>query len=383
MSSEFSEPSGLSQFSQFDQFSDRFSDQSSHPFSGSPETPGVLAALGLDADRAAEFAPYTDRGLVAGRVSRVDRSTCDIVTGHGTLRAAHGSGPLPCTGDWAAVAVVGTPNDEPVIEALLDRRTALTRSSASGRSEGQVLAVNVDAVLIVVPLDIEPDLGRIERLLTVAWDSGARPVVVLTKADTVDDADDVRADVEAAAPGADVIVVSAVTGEGVEVLGAIAAGQTLALIGTSGAGKSTLANALTGAGLATGEVRQDGKGRHTTTWRELIPLPGGGVLVDTPGLRGIGLFDVNDGLDMAFSDVEAFAEECRFADCGHVAEPGCAVLEAVETGALPHRRLESYQKLRREADWIASRTDYRLRAERARQWKVIHKEMRRNPSPKK
>lgn len=320
---------------------------------------------------------------MAGRVSRVDRSTCDVVTDDGVLRAAHGSGPLPCTGDWVAVAVVGTPNDEPVIEVLLDRRTALTRSSASGRSEGQVLAVNVDAVLIVVALDVEPDLGRIERFLTVAWDSGAQPVVVLTKADTVDDADDVRADVEAAAPGADVIVVSAVTGEGVEVLGAVATGQTLALIGTSGAGKSTLANALTGAGLATGEVRQDGKGRHTTTWRELIPLPGGGVLVDTPGLRGIGLYDVNDGLDMTFSDVEAFAEDCRFADCGHVGEPGCAVLEAVDAGALPHRRLESYQKLRREADWIASRTDYRLRAERARQWKVIHKEMRRNPSPKK
>lgn len=372
-----------SEFSEILEFSGRsdFTGLSESP--GSSVSGGVLASLGLDADRAAEFAPYVERGLVAGRVSRVDRSTCDVVTDTGTLRAAHGSGPLPCTGDWAAVAVTGTPNDEPVVEALLDRRTALTRSSASGRSEAQVLAVNVDAVLIVVALDIEPDLGRVERLLTVAWDSGAQPVVVLTKADMVDDAEDVRADVEAAAPGADVVVVSAVTGEGVEVLGAIAAGQTLALIGTSGAGKSTLANALTGAELATGAVRQDGKGRHTTTWRELIPLPGGGVLVDTPGLRGVGLFDVNDGLDMTFSDVEAFAEDCRFVDCGHVAEPGCAVLEAVETGALPHRRLESYHKLRREADWIASRTDHRLRAERARQWKVIHKEMRRNPSPKK
>lgn len=348
-----------------------------------------LSALGLDTERADEFASFVDQGLVPGRVSRVDRSSCDVLTDDGeTIRATHGTGPLPCTGDWAAVALPGTPgfdtpDDVPAVAALLDRRTALTRSSASGRSEGQVLAVNVDAVLIVVPLDVEPDLGRIERLLTVAWNSGAQPVVVLTKADTVDDADHVRADVEAAAPGADVLVVSSVTGEGVDILGAIVAGRTVALLGTSGAGKSTLANALTGAGLATGEVRQDGKGRHTTTWRELVPLPAGGVLVDTPGLRGIGLFDVGDGLDMAFADVEQFAADCHFADCGHTAEPGCAVLAAVDSGALPQRRYDSYLKLRREADWIASRTNHRLRTERARQWKLIHKEMRRNPSPKK
>ncbi|UGQ13761.1 ribosome small subunit-dependent GTPase A [Yinghuangia sp. ASG 101] len=360
------------------------------PSSGGAHSEGAfLSSLGLDADREAEFAPYLADGLVAGRVSRVDRSTCDVVIGDGrTLRAGHGGGALPCPGDWAAVAVPGrsrhaTPDDEPVVAALLGRRTALTRSSASGRSEGQALAVNVDAVLIVAGLDVEPDLGRIERLLTLAWDSGAQPVVVLTKADTVDDADQVRADVEAAAPGADVLVVSAVTGEGVDVLAATAAGRTVALIGTSGAGKSTLAAVLTGADLATGGVRQDGKGRHTTTWRELVPLPGGGVLVDTPGLRGVGLFDVRDGLDRTFADVEQYAERCRFADCGHDAEPGCAVLAAVDTGELPRRRLDSYRKLRREADWIASRTDHRLRAERARQWKVIHKEMRRNPSPKK
>ncbi|NUU24117.1 MAG: GTPase RsgA, partial [Streptomycetaceae bacterium] len=171
----------------------------------------ILDSLGWDAAREAEFAPYAARGLTVGRVSRVDRAICDVVTEAGTLRAAHGTGALPCTGDWAAVAEIpGHP--EPVVEALLDRRTALTRSSASGRSEGQVLAVNVDCVLIVVPLDVAPDLGRIERLLTVAWNSGAQPAVVLTKADTVDDADQVRADVEAAAPGADVLVVSAVTG---------------------------------------------------------------------------------------------------------------------------------------------------------------------------
>lgn len=340
-----------------------------------------LSSLGLDAEREAEFAPYVADGLVAGRVSRVDRSTCDVVTDDGpAVRAGHGAGVLPCAGDWAAVDVSG---DEAVIAALLGRRTALTRSAASGRSEGQVLAVNVDVVFIVVGLDVEPDLGRVERMLTLAWESGAQPVVVLTKADTVDDADQVRADVEAAAPGADVLVVSAVTGEGVDVLAATAAGRTVALLGISGVGKSTLAGVLTGSDLATGGVRQDGKGRHTTTWRELVPLPGGGVLVDTPGLRGVGMFDVQDGLDRTFADVEQYAERCRFADCGHVAEPGCAVLAAVDLGELPQRRLDSYRKLRREADWMASRTDHRLRAERARQWKVIHKEMRRNPSPKK
>ena len=349
----------------------------------STTTSHVLAAHGWDAERAAEFAPYGAHGLIPGRIARVDRSQCEVLTADGALRAGHGGGEVPCTGDWA---VVEHPDDgrEPFVAALLERRTALVRSSSSGRSQGQVLAVNIDVVGAVVPLDVEPDLGRLERLLTLAWESGATPLVVLTKADLVADADDLRADVEAVAMGVDVLLVSAHTGEGVDVLDAWIAGRTVALIGTSGAGKSTLTNALVGAEVAAvQEVRGDKKGRHTTTWRELIALPGGGVLIDTPGMRGVGMYDVDEGLDRTFADIDAYSERCRFADCTHEAEPGCAVLAAIEAGELPRRRLDSYRKLLREARWMASREDHRLRAERAREWKLIHKEMRRSPSPKK
>ncbi|WP_439677049.1 ribosome small subunit-dependent GTPase A [Embleya sp. MST-111070] len=343
----------------------------------------VLAAYGWDAERDTEFAPYRGHGLIPGRIARVDRSLCEVVTADGTVRAAHGGGDLPCTGDWA---VLETPDDgrEPFVAALLTRRTSLVRSQASGRSAGQVLAVNVDLIGAVVPLDTAPDLGRLERLLTLAWESGARPLVILTKADLAADADDLRADVEAVAMGVDVVVASAVTGEGLDVLDAYTAGQTVALIGTSGAGKSTLTNALAGTEVtAVQAVRGDGKGRHTTTWRELVPLPNGGVLVDTPGMRGVGMYDVGEGLDRTFSDIDALVADCRFTDCTHDSEPGCAVLAAIEAGELPQRRLDSYRKLLREARWMASREDHRIRAERAREWKLIHKEMRRSPSPKK
>jgi ribosome biogenesis GTPase / thiamine phosphate phosphatase len=343
----------------------------------------VLTAYGWDADRATEFAPYRGHGLIPGRVARVDRSLCEVVTADGTVRAGHGGGELPCTGDWV---VLERPEDgrEPYVAAILGRRTAIVRSLASGRSDGQVLAVNVDLVGVVVALDVVPDLGRLERLLTLAWESGARPLVLLTKADLAADAEDLRKDVEAVALGVDVLVVSGRTGEGIDLLDAYTAGQTIALVGTSGAGKSTLTNALAGTEVtAVQQVRQDGKGRHTTTWRELVSLPNGGVLIDTPGMRGVGMFDVGEGLDRAFPDIDALTEQCRFTDCTHDTEPGCAVLAAIESGDLPQRRLDSYRKLLKEARWIASREDHRIRAERAREWKVIHKEMRRSPSPKK
>jgi ribosome biogenesis GTPase len=201
---------------------------------------------------------------------------------------------------------------------------------------------------------------------------------VLTKADLVSDAEDQRADIAATAPGVDVFVVSAVTGEGIDALQLVAAPRvTLALIGPSGAGKSTLTNALAGVELmATRALRADGKGRHTTVHRELVQLPGGALLVDTPGLRGVGLTDVSEGLDLVFADIEALAADCRFADCAHRTEPGCAVRAALESGELPERRWESYLKLQREARWMAMRHDARLRAEARARWKGIHKEVR-------
>lgn len=323
----------------------------------------------------AEFGPYAVQGLVPGRVVRVDRNMCDVFTAAGIVRADTAlvmpSDPMRivCTGDWAAVDPEGS--DPRMVRTLLPRRTQFVRSTSSKRSEGQVLATNLDHVVICVSLAGELDLGRLERFLSLAWESGAQPLVVLTKADLVPDTTYLLADAEAAAPGVRVVVVSAATGEGLDVLTAVLGGGSAVLLGQSGAGKSTLTNALLGSEVQ--EVRAtrdaDGKGRHTTTTRDLLPMPGGGVLIDTPGLRGVGLWDAESGLTQVFAEIEQLAQDCRFQDCSHQSEPGCAVLAAVADGTLPHRRLESYRKLLRENAWIASRTDQRLRAELRREWK--------------
>ncbi|MFC5751375.1 ribosome small subunit-dependent GTPase A [Actinomadura rugatobispora] len=342
----------------------------------------ALSAYGWDGDLEQAFAPYRETGLVPARIAAVDRGRCDVITEAGPMRAdtapVASPDPLesPCTGDWAALRT----GDHPAVAALLPRRTAIVRAAASGESRGQVLAANVDTVAVTVSLAEPIDLGRIERLLALAWESGARPVVVLTKADRLADpaAEHARLEeVAAVAPGADVVSCSAADGTGIDVVTAVLTG-TVVLLGVSGAGKSTLGNALLGADvLATGAVRvQDGKGRHTTVRRELLPLPGGGVLIDTPGLRGVGLIDAADGLQQTFADVEDLASDCRFNDCAHDSEPGCAVLAAVEAGELPSRRLDSYRKLLRENDWIASRGDARLRAEREGRYKEISRSLR-------
>ncbi|MFE2922429.1 ribosome small subunit-dependent GTPase A [Streptomyces goshikiensis] len=338
----------------------------------------VLASYGWDEGWEAEFAPYTAQGLVPGRVVRVDRGQCDVVTADGIVRAdtafvtPHDPLRVICTGDWAAVEAVGNPR---YVRTYLPRRTAFVRSTSSQRSEGQILAANVDHAIIAVSLAVELDLGRIERFLALAWESGAQPLVVLTKADLVPDPVTLAhlvQDVETTAPGVGVLTVSSHTGEGTDVLAAVVAGGTSVLLGISGAGKSTLANALLGADVM--EVRAtrdvDGKGRHTTTTRNLLALPGGGVLIDTPGLRGVGLWDAEAGVGQVFSEIEEYAARCRFHDCAHEAEPGCAVLAAVGSGELPERRLESYRKLMRENQRIVAKTDARLRSEIRRDWRL-------------
>jgi ribosome biogenesis GTPase len=208
----------------------------------------------------------------------------------------------------------------------------------------------------------------------LSWESGAQPVVVLTKADLVPDAMTLSylvQDVETTAPGVQVLSVSAATGEGIDVLAAVVSGGTSVLLGQSGAGKSTLANALLGEEVMEVQATRDadGKGRHTTTTRNLLALPGGGVLIDTPGLRGVGLWDAETGVGQVFAEIEGLAGECRFHDCAHEAEPGCAVLAAIDSGELPERRLDSYRKLMRENQRIVAKTDARLRAEIRRDWK--------------
>jgi ribosome biogenesis GTPase len=335
----------------------------------------ALVPYGWDDVWEAEFRPYAESGLVPGRVVRVDRNMCDVVTSQGAARAdtalvmPEDPMRIVCTGDWVALDPEGM--DPRLVRALLPRRTRIVRSTSSKRSEGQVLATNVDHVVICVSLAAELELGRLERFLSLDWESGAEPVVVLTKADLVPDTTYLRADTEAAAPGAQVVVVSAATGEGVDVLAAMLGGGSAVLLGQSGAGKSTLANVLLGEKVQQVQAIRDadGKGRHTTTTRDLLPLPAGGVLIDTPGLRGVGLWDAQSGLSQVFAEIEELAARCRFHDCSHVSEPGCAVLAAIEDGTLPHRRLDSYRKLLRENAWIASRTDQRLRAELRREWK--------------
>lgn len=265
------------------------------------------------------------------------------------------------------------------VATVLPRRTALERDTAGRTSHVQVLAANVDVVLVVEHLDPDPDLGRVERLLTLAWRSGARPVVVLTKADLVPDPAGMAQDVATVALGVDVHAVSATTGDGLEPLRALLApGVTLVAVGPSGAGKSTLVNALAGRGvMATGERRADGRGRHTTSHRELVPLPGGAVLIDTPGIRAVGLVADAQALDHTFADVAQLAQRCRFADCSHTTEPGCAVLAAVERGELDQRRFTSWRKLEREAAYQERRVDARLAAAEKARWKRITQAYRR------
>ncbi|MEV7073700.1 ribosome small subunit-dependent GTPase A [Streptomyces sp. NPDC091972] len=337
----------------------------------------ALAPYGWDEAWADAFAPYESEGLLPGRVVRVDRGQCDVVTADGLLRADTAfvtpNDPMRvlCTGDWAVVEPGGNPR---YVRTYLPRRTAFVRSTSSKRSEGQILAANVDHAVVAVSLAVELDLGRIERFLALAWESGAQPVVVLTKADLVPDAATLShlvQDVETTAPGVPVLTVSALDGEGLDVLVAVVSGGTTVLLGQSGAGKSTLANVLIGEdAMAVRATRDaDGKGRHTTTTRNLLALPGGGVLIDTPGLRGVGLWDAETGVGQVFSEIEELGRQCRFHDCAHESEPGCAVLAAIDSGELPERRLESYRKLIRENQRIVAKTDARLRAEIRKEWK--------------
>ncbi|MET2717719.1 ribosome small subunit-dependent GTPase A [Streptomyces harbinensis] len=317
-----------------------------------------LSRFGWTTDLEEQFAAHRTAGLTPARIVRVDRGRCEVVTADGPLHADSTAVTDPCTGDWAALR--GTR-----IEALLPRRTAIVRAGASRTSLAQTLAANVDTIVITVPLATALSADRLERLVALAWESGARPVIALTKADLSPDPEVDRLEAEALAPGVEVVPVAATSGAGMDALRAALTG-TVVLLGVSGAGKSTLGNALLGAEvLRTGAVsaQQHGKGRHTTVSRELVPLPGGGVLIDTPGLRGVGLQDAGTGIQQTFAEIEELARRCRFADCAHTAEPGCAVQQAIAEGELPERRLASYRKLERESRRAAARHDSRLRGE--------------------
>ncbi|PDT72458.1 ribosome small subunit-dependent GTPase A [Bradyrhizobium sp. C9] len=332
------------------------------------------------------FAPCAAQGCVPARVVVQQRGLYTLVTDHGELRAqlagrlVHEAreGGHPVVGDW--VAVTARPAEgAATIHAILPRRTMFVRKAADTVQAVQVVAANVDVALLVASMNADFNLRRLERYLATAWQSGARPVVVLTKADLRDAPDDIVAAAESIAFGVPVLVVSAVTGAGVTELAALLKpGETCVLVGSSGAGKSTLVNAFAGTErMATGGIREDdARGRHTTTHRELVRLPGGALILDTPGMRELGLIDAEEGLGVAFDDIEALARDCRFRDCGHGNEPGCAVRTALETGQLDPDRWRGFQKLQRELAHLDRKEDRAARAAEKRRWIARNKAYR-------
>ena len=330
-----------------------------------------LGRLGWDEAWAAALATHAAAGLVRGRITAQLRGSYTVFTEVGICpaelagRLRHTSASpadVPAVGDWV---VVDASADTPVIRAVLPRRTTIARKAPGRETLPQVIAANVDVVLVASPLDRGLNSRGIDRYLTAAWDSGARPVVALTKADLDADAESAATEITANS-FVPAYAVSAVTGRGLEEIRAELAGdRTLVLLGPSGAGKSTLVNRLLGAEhQVTAAVRDDGKGRHATTHRELFLVPGGGIVIDTPGLREVGLWAAEaTGTDHTFADVAELAAGCRFADCAHETEPGCAVRAAIEDGRLDPARLESYRKLERELAWNERRRDGRAIAE--------------------
>ena len=337
-----------------------------------------LESLGWTDELTTDFEPHLAAGLLPGRVAVQHRGQYEVLAEAGEVRAdlagrmlheAAAEAELPVVGDWVALAP--RPDEGAgTIHAVLPRRTRISRKTPWLATKEQVLAANVDSVLLTTSLNEDLNLRRLERYLTTAWDSGAEPVVVLTKADLHPDPEAARAEVESIAYGVPVLVVSVRTGDGLDEVAAIVRpGRTLVLLGSSGVGKSTLVNTLAGEELlATNDLRNDGRGRHTTSHRELVLLPSGGLVIDTPGLRELQLWDASEGLGETFEDVSSLFALCRFSDCSHETEPGCAVRAALEDGTLEPSRWESYRKLERELEHLERRMDKRKQSEARKEW---------------
>ncbi|MFI5040294.1 MAG: ribosome small subunit-dependent GTPase A [Acidimicrobiales bacterium] len=319
-----------------------------------PTISGVpgMADLGWDDGWVAALAELSDPALLPARVSRVDRGLCTVMTGTAEVRVAVQRGMEVAVGDWVAIDSRPAAGDRPRIEAVLPRRCVFRRAADARGAAPQIVAANIDTVVLCDALDGSLSLRHLERYLALAWQSGAVPVVLITKSDAAPPGvvAEVLEAVKAVANGASVVVVSSTTGEGIEDLAPyLVRGRTVALLGLSGAGKSTLVNLLAGAEiLATAAVRGDGKGRHTTTHRQLVVLPGGGLLIDTPGMRALSVVGAGEGVERAFRDVEELARGCEDTDCSHAGEQGCALAAALSEGRLAPGRLESWLRLRAE-----------------------------------
>jgi ribosome biogenesis GTPase len=345
-----------------------------------------LETLGWNAHFAGLFEGFTASGLLPARVARQDRGGYVVYTAgrahratvRGALRfAAASKVELPAVGDWVAVSLARA-DSEATIDAVLPRRSVIQRGAAGSRTGAQVIAANVDVLLICCGLDRDFNLRRIERYLTVAYSGGVAPVVLLTKSDACNLVVQRVAETESVAMGVPVLAVSAVDGCGLDHVRSLAwPGRSAALVGSSGVGKSTLINALLGGhAMRTAAVRSDGRGRHTTTHRQLLLIPGGGVIVDTPGMRELQLWGDEEDAVGAFADIAALAAGCRFRDCSHVGEPGCAVRIAADTGEIDASRLASYHKLQRELRWLETKEDPAAAAEQRARWRALHRAAR-------
>jgi ribosome biogenesis GTPase len=346
-----------------------------------------LHALGWSEFFEGTFQPYRAQGHFAGRVVLEERGAYRVYTEHGELNAgvrgklrfdSESAADFPAVGDWVSLSRRER-DGLAQIHAVLPRRSKFSRKAAGSNSDEQVVAANVDTVFLVQGLDHDFNVRRLERYLIAAFESNATPVVILSKADLCKDLEKRIAEAESVAPGTPVHTISSVSGEGLEALDQyVLPGVTVAFLGSSGAGKSTLINRIVGAEVQkTAEVREhDSRGRHTTTHRELLILKTGGLLIDTPGMRELQMWDASGSLDLAFSDVESVAATCHFTNCRHQNEPGCAVREALESGALDKARYESYVKLEKELEYLDSRMDTKLHLKRKDREKKIHRAFR-------
>lgn len=333
------------------------------------------------------FEPYLNEGYQVGRVSLEHKHMYRVQTEVGEA-LAEVSGKMrhialrredyPAVGDWVVLSI-REEEQRATIHAVLPRKSKFSRKVAGQVTEEQIVATNVDTVFLFTALNLDFNVRRIERYLVLAWESGANPVIVLSKADLCEDPEALAAEVAAVAVGVPIHIISSAENRGLDELAAyISPGQTVALLGSSGVGKSTLVNRIYGKDiLETGDIRSgDDKGKHTTTHRELITLPGGGILIDTPGMRELQLWDASEGLSTSFQDIEELAEMCFFQDCKHENEPKCAVKEALDEGTLPIERFQSYVKLQKELAYLARKEDKGLQAAEKAKWKKIHQTLK-------
>lgn len=349
-----------------------------------------LTSLGWNKFYEQQLTDNNKDGLIAGRVAAEQKQLYRIITEYGELNAeitgkmrfnADGRKDYPAVGDWVMVSP-RIAEGKATIHAILTRKTKFSRKIAGQVIDEQIVAANIDTVFIVNALNNDFNIGRLERYLILAWESGANPVIVLSKADLCSDIEQKIAEIEKIAIGVPIHAISSLQDEGLEQLHPyLTEGQTVALLGSSGVGKSSIVNRLIGESVMLVQAIRSGddRGRHTTTHREMMPLDLGGLIIDTPGMREIGLWDSEAGLQTAFDDIEDIAKHCRFDDCAHGTEPGCAVQGAISSGELERRRYDNYVKLQRELAYLSRKEDQRAQLAEKDKWKKLTQSIRNKP----